>query len=82
MLVLVVDDNLYNCSGCLLGIWQDAAVTPGTGKSWNIDHLPGGAGRQVVVGAVVRVSLLGDTKGQESKCLAPMSVVKEAIPEA
>lgn len=82
MLVLVVDDNLYDCSRCLLGIWQDSAVTPGTGKPWHIDHLPGGAGRQVVVGAVVRVSLLGDTKGQASKCLAPMSVVKKAVAEA
>lgn len=68
--MLVVDDDLHYCSRGLLGIRQDSAVTPGTGKSWNVDNLPRGAGRQVVVGAMVRVSLHAERE-QESKCLIP-----------
>lgn len=68
--MLVVDDDLHYCSRGLLGIRQDSAVTPGTGKSWNVDNLPRGAGRQVVVGAMVRVSLDAERE-QESKCLIP-----------
>lgn len=62
VLVPVVDDDLYNGSWGLLGVWEDSTVTPGTGESWNVHNLPGRAGWQVIVGAMVWVSLFGDRK--------------------
>lgn len=42
--VLVVDDDLYDGSGGLLGVGQDSTVTPGTGESGHVHCLPARAG--------------------------------------
>lgn len=73
--MLVVDDDLHYCSRSLLGIRQDSTVTPGAGKPWDVDKLSRRAGRQVVVGAMVRVPLETESE-QESKCLIPMTMGK------
>lgn len=59
MLMLVVDDNLYYSSWCLLGVRKDSTVTPATRKSWHVGCLPSRTGRCVIVGAMVWVPLHG-----------------------